>query len=308
IANRAAYAAPYSLFATRHSLPSLSRHRRRPGARARRRRLLRLRRPTLSRGQQSADQPGRIEQRARSAAAAEIDRGLRHELVGVGQRGRQHLGMRVGELRQRLQRELELAQLPRRLRPEHLDLRLLAGRDRGQLVALALAFIARRERVLHRGLHADLGTHQRALLVGGLLRLLRIDALLLGSALLDERLGELRGELLAPHRDEQLRRYRRLAEPHLADGDAGFRCLGTDAPLDLALDQRALIDEVEHLGGPVDGDEVRLAVAVEDRLAVLVDPRLGDLVGAAGDVARDRADRPRGPAVLAVPEGADAGG
>ena len=57
----------------------------------------------------------------------------------------------------------------------------------------------------------------------------------------------------------KLRRDRRLAEPHLADGDAGFQPFGPDPALDLAFDQRPLVDQVEHLGRTVDGDEDRLA-------------------------------------------------
>ncbi len=175
--------------------------------------------------------------------------------------------MLLGEL----QHQLELAQLHRGVGAEHLHLLLLALGDHRKLVAVALAVIARGLRQLHRALHFDFGLDQFGLLIGRGLRLLGVDALLLRGLLLDEGLGELGGELFAPHRDQKFRRDGRFAEPHLADGDAGFAALGPDAALDLALDQRALVDQVEHLGRAVDRDDDRLAVRVEHRLAILID-------------------------------------
>ena len=146
----------------------------------------------LARGDQAAEQARRIKQRPRSASA-EVNRSLGHELGRVRERGRDDLGIRVGELRDRVQRKFKLAQLSRRFWAKYFDLAFLACSNRCQLVALALAFIACRQRVLNRCLHTDFSPHEGALLIGSLLRLFRIDALLLRCTFLDKSLGKLCG-------------------------------------------------------------------------------------------------------------------
>ena len=69
----------------------------------------------LTRGDETAEQARRIKQRPRSTSA-EVNRSLRHKLGRVRQRGRDDLGVRVGELRDRVQRKFKLAQLSRRFR------------------------------------------------------------------------------------------------------------------------------------------------------------------------------------------------
>src|SRR5262249_36188480 len=150
------------------------------------------------------------------------NRSLWDELGRVRERGRDDLGVRVRELRDRVQREFKLTQLSRRFRAKYFDLAFLACSDRSQLVALALAFITCRQRVLDRRLHADFSPHECALLIGRLLRLFRIDALLLRRTFLDKSLGKLCGELLAAHGNQKLRWNCWLAEPHFADGDTGL--------------------------------------------------------------------------------------
>jgi hypothetical protein len=107
-----------------------------------------------------------------------------------------------------------------RFRAQNFDPAFLACRDRRQLVALALTFIASRQCVLNGCVHTDFSPHKGALLIGGLLRLFRIDALLLRGAFLDKRLGKLGRKLLAAHGNQKLRRNRRFAETHFTDGDA----------------------------------------------------------------------------------------
>src|SRR6516225_6119238 len=146
-------------------------------------------------------------------------------------------------------RQLELAKIDGRLDAEDVHLGLLAGRDSFELVAFARTLVLRRFGVLQRRLHADLGAHERALLVGGRLGFLRSDTLILRLLLLHVCLLQLRCELFTTHRDEEFRRDRRLAEAHLANGHARLLRLGPDTTLHLALDERTLVDEVEHLRG-----------------------------------------------------------
>src|SRR5262249_11104584 len=54
-----------------------------------------------ARGEETPDQARRIKQRPRSASA-EVNRSLRYELGRVRKRGRDDLGVRVGELRERV--------------------------------------------------------------------------------------------------------------------------------------------------------------------------------------------------------------
>ena len=93
-------------------------------------------RSRLARGDQAAEQARRIKQRPRSASA-QVNRSLGHELGRVRERGRDDLGIRVGELRDRGQRKFKLAQLSRRFWPKYFDLAFLACSNRCQLVALA---------------------------------------------------------------------------------------------------------------------------------------------------------------------------
>src|SRR5262249_60844301 len=81
----------------------------------------------------------------------------------------------------------------------------------------------------------------------------------------------------------------------------------TYSSLNLALDQRTLIDEVQHLRRSIDGDEDWLAFLVQNGLAVLVHLRFGDLVATPRYIARDRADRWGQNAVLNLSQGPDAG-
>ena len=69
----------------------------------------------------------------------------------------------------------------------------------------------------------------------------------------------------APHRDQKLGRDCGFAEPMTRISD-----LQPDSALDLALDQRPLVDQIQHLGRAIDGDEDRLAFGIQDRLPVSV--------------------------------------
>ena len=86
---------------------------------------------------------------------------------------------------------------------------------------------------------------------------------------------------------------------------SGYSC--RRAALNLTLDQRTLIDQIEHFGRAVNGDKDRFAVLIQNRFAVLVYLGLGDLVAAAGHIARDGADGGSEHAVLYLAERADAG-
>src|SRR5262249_41012219 len=108
--------------------------------------------------------------------------------------------MRVGKSSDGLEHQLELAQFYGCLRSKHANLLLLALGDQGELIALTLAFIARRLGVLDRALYVDFRFDKFGLLICGRLCLFRINALFLGSALLDERARQLCRKLLAADR------------------------------------------------------------------------------------------------------------
>src|SRR5215471_9960850 len=112
------------------------------------------------------------------------DLNVRHELLRIGQRRGQDLGMRVGEPEDLVDQQLILAQAHGGSDAEHVHLCPLAFGDGLQLIALALALVLERECVFFGRLHANDGPDQDRLLVSRGLGIFRIDAFLLRRPLL----------------------------------------------------------------------------------------------------------------------------